>query len=485
MHYAYFLLLLFVFAAGLYAAGRSDKYDDLIKDGTTNDITAAMKKDSDLSTYSVGENEDTLLMQAISYKRSKDIIKLLLDAGISPTKKNKLGQSAVSYVCKFCDDSKTAAMVLSYGTFTKSQIRTRLMTKDKGGKYAAQYIDENNSVEIQQLVKSYLLEKDIALLSGTTFSRNDNLPSETPPPAPVSQNTVPSEAPVASGPVTETVSEKNIQPDLQSSIQNTASIQSDSNGAVKLPPSDTGPVQPPKATAYKKTSLYDYASDDSTDDNLPDTSAADPKFIPDADTADPAGVTPLMTALKNGNDWEVDALLYSGANINAADNEGWTPLMYAVRYQNNEKLVRTLIDHGAKTQVQNKYSASPLIIAAEYSENSSILSLLLPAYTAGEEEVFKALVFTITGTTSADRIKLAKVQFFLDKGVQLNRFWEGKTPLMYAAETCSTTSLIDLLLKNGAIISTRTTDRKTAFDFAKANTKLPHDQIYWSLNTGR
>ncbi len=517
IHFIPLLFLLLVSAAGVYASGKSDTYAALIRNGTAGDIKTALKKDGDLITYSVGGNDDTLLMSAVEYNRGKDVIKLLLDAGISPAKKNKLGQSAVTYICRYSGDTGTASMVLSYGTFSKSQIRTRLMSKDKSGKYAAQYIEENSSAEIQQLVKSYLRKTDIALLfpaeSGISSAGADQSAESSPPAAPADVLPETASAPTATAatvsPPAAAVSpsneaaavpasgdtaektEQNAQTVPQTQSADTPQkVPPDTDAAVRLPPSDTVPVLPPKVSAYQKTSgyqktsLYDYASDDETGSSTQDVLSGS-EFIPDANKADEAGVTPLMTALKDGNDWEVDALLYSGADVNAADKEGWTPLMYAVRYQNSEKLVSTLIGHGAEIRVRNKYNATPLMIAAQYSENPSILSRLLAVYSAGEKEVFKSLIYAITGNASSDRIRLAKVQLFVDKGTPLNRFWEGKTPLMYAAETGSSTPLIALLVKSGAIISIRTSDRKTAFDFAQVNTTLPHDQIYWSLNTGR
>ncbi|MFA6855610.1 MAG: ankyrin repeat domain-containing protein [Treponema sp.] len=484
--------------AKISASDNSSSYDALIESGSVEDITKALKKNGDLITYTVGENNDTLLMSVIFRKRSKDIIKLLLDAGISPAKKNKIGQSAVSYACRYCEDTDTAALILSYGTFSKNQIRTRLMSKDKTGKYAAQYIDENSSTEVQQLVKSYLHEKDITLLfSGSTgiSSSNDNqedIPASVPSSAAAVSAAVPSGVPhtvpalPAAGGTPEAIGKTKPE-------QNSPAVQQDSippvavqnqNTAVRLPPSDTEAVRPSKISTYKRTSLYDYAGDDSAGADIQKSSLKE-ESIPDVNISDANGVTPLMTALKEGNDWEVDSLLYSGADVNAADSEGWTPLMYAVRYQNNETLVRTLITHGANIRVQNNYKASPLTIAAQYSDNPEILSDLLTVYYPSEDDVFKSFIYTIIGTTSSERVYLAKVQLFLDKGTPLNRFWEGKTPLMYAAESSSSTSLIELLLKNGAIISTRTADKKTAFDFAGTNTRLPHDQIYWSLNAGR
>jgi ankyrin repeat protein len=497
------LIFLFIFfstvsTTKISASDNSSAYDALMESGSAEDITNALKKNGELVTYTVGENNDTLLMSVIFRKRSKDIIKLLLAAGISPAKKNKIGQSAVSYACRYCEDTDTVALVLSYGTFSKSQIRTRLMSKDKTGKYAAQYVDENSSAEVQQLVKSYLSEKDITLLSGgsTVIPPSDNqqnfqapVPSTAAAVSPAVPSGVPAvllpSLPAAGGTseeTGETKPEQNSQADPQGTIP--PDITQNQNTAVRLPPSNIETVKPSKVSTYKKTSLYEYADDDSADTDIQE-SPPEKESIPDVNISDTNGVTPLMAALKEGNDWEVKSLLDSGADVNASDSEGWTPLMYAVRYQNNETLVHTLISHGAKIRAQNNFKTFPLAIAAQYSENPEILSDLLAAYYPSEDDVFKSFIYTITGTASSDRIYLAKTQLFLDKGMPLNRFWEGKTPLMYAAESSNSTSLIELLLKNGAIITTRTADKKTAFDFARTNTRLPHDKIYWSLNTGR
>ena len=53
---------------------------------------------------------------------------------------------------------------------------------------------------------------------------------------------------------------------------------------------------------------------------------------------------------------------------------------------------------------------------------------------------------------------------------------------MYAAQYCNSTVIIKKLLDYGAATAIRSADGKTAFDFAKQNAALPHDDIYWKLN---
>ena len=201
--------------------------------------------------------------------------------------------------------------------------------------------------------------------------------------------------------------------------------------------------------------------------------------------ADENGTTLLMKAAKTGNKWTLESLIKSGANVYSKDKDGWTALMYAVRYQNNVEIINSLIEHGANVKDKNNFGTSVLQLAACYAENPEILKKILSYYKVGDNDFFKSFILAITTHPSSTVSQIAKLEIFIDRGVPLNRFHEGKTPLMYAAEYATSTKVIKLLLDNGAISSIRNPHGKTAFDFAETNTLIPHDEIYWSLNTGR
>lgn len=256
--------------------------------------------------------------------------------------------------------------------------------------------------------------------------------------------------------------------------------------AQTLPESILGQNQQGKQTeirSYTQTYLYDFAKEDVVPAvSAQDALAADEGVIEYVNDADENGVTALMRAAKAGNDWDVQKLLASGADVQKRDADGWTALMYAVRYQNNAALVSLLIEHGALLRVRSKYNSTPLLLAAEYSQNPDILRRLLQNRSASEDEVYKAFVLAITGSESPDHIKEAKIKLFLDMEIPLNRVWKGKTPLMYASSYCNSTGILDLLIQNGARVATKDANGKTAFDYAKENVHLAHDSIYWSLN---
>ena len=229
--------------------------------------------------------------------------------------------------------------------------------------------------------------------------------------------------------------------------------------------------------------LYDYA----LQTPLPAPSAqarTQSAKVENPNLADANGVTLLMKAAKAGNDWDVQMLIANGADVNLRDKDGWSALMYAVRYQNSLSIVQALIQAGAHIRIRNKYNATPLLIAADYSQNPDIIALLLEGRSIAEDEVYKAFVMTITSTVGSDHIKQTKVQLFLERGISVNRIWKGRTPLMYAAEYCDSTAVLNLLLEAGANTATRDADGNTAFDYAKQNRRLNHDDIYWTLNEG-
>jgi ankyrin repeat protein len=75
------------------------------------------------------------------------------------------------------------------------------------------------------------------------------------------------------------------------------------------------------------------------------------------------GFTPLHWASFNGFNAIASLLLKNGANVNAQDNNGCTPLILAVA-RNQANIVSILIKNGANKQLASKESGTPHDIAA-------------------------------------------------------------------------------------------------------------------------
>ncbi|MBQ6781276.1 MAG: ankyrin repeat domain-containing protein [Treponema sp.] len=238
----------------------------------------------------------------------------------------------------------------------------------------------------------------------------------------------------------------------------------------------------PEIEPYKSVYLLDYAELDSEDDAVPlssfDPNAGRYQYIENADVKDSDGRTLLMKAARKGNISMIENLIYSEADVNATDNDGWTALMFGARFQNNPKVIELLLEAGANASMENNYGITALLLAAGFSENKDVVLSLLENRSVAEKEVLAAFIYAITNEAS---VKI--LQLFVDKGIAINAPYEGKTPLMYAAETNKETATIGWLMEHGARTRYKTASGQTAFDYARANKRLPRDDVYWSLNT--
>jgi len=84
----------------------------------------------------------------------------------------------------------------------------------------------------------------------------------------------------------------------------------------------------------------------------------------------------LILAASEGNVWQVELLLQKGANINATNKQGFTPLFMAAG-KGQRDTVMLLLDKGADVNLRNKYNgATGLIIAAEEGHSEIVAALL-------------------------------------------------------------------------------------------------------------
>ncbi|MEM9541183.1 MAG: ankyrin repeat domain-containing protein [Cyanobacteria bacterium P01_E01_bin.42] len=102
-------------------------------------------------------------------------------------------------------------------------------------------------------------------------------------------------------------------------------------------------------------------------------------------------VTPLMNLGRIGG-WDeatvtiCSLLLKAGANVNAGDEEGWTPLMFAVNSPARMEItrigrlqgVRQLLEAGAEVNTQNTERMTAIMLAAQFG-NVQIIRILIEA----------------------------------------------------------------------------------------------------------
>lgn len=490
------LCMLAVMAACFSAMAKdTTDYMALAETGSAVELQEAFERRGKLKTQVFGPNRETMLMLALKYDRDRDVIAAMLDMENSSKSKVKEGDSSLmasaelnstTYLIRAkAKDGRTPLMfaaehsthpdvvelVITKGAVLKQSRKELCIAKDKNGLCAFDYARRNPETEVYNTLLRYADDPsmDSPKNEPVVLAVEDSEPEPQSEPVSNSEETEelvpsvsgvkPSEPETVSTDAEETVSELTEELVAENSAPSSA-------------------IKP-----YTQTYLYDFIAEpvpESEDDGHPAVS-----FISDPNLRDKNGVSLLMKAAKAGNDWDVRNLLAQGADVQLRDNEGWTALMYAVRYQNTLEVVTALVDHGAHLRVRNKYNATPLLLAADYSQNPEIIARLLRDRSSTEDEVFKAFILALTSTAGSEHIQRSKVKLFLDMSIPLNRVWKGKTPLMYAAQYAASTSVLKMLLDSGARVDIRSSEGKSAFDYAKENHRLSRDSVYWSLNGTR
>jgi len=92
----------------------------------------------------------------------------------------------------------------------------------------------------------------------------------------------------------------------------------------------------------------------------------------------------LFEAARRGSAARIRALIRGGADVEAADADGWTPLMFAA-IKGHEPAVKALIDAGAPLDAQARDGASALMLAAFMGHAGTVRALL----TAGADAALR------------------------------------------------------------------------------------------------
>jgi ankyrin len=148
----------------------------------------------------------------------------------------------------------------------------------------------------------------------------------------------------------------------------------------------------------------------------------------------------------------VRQLLASGADVNAADDEGTTPLHWAV-WADDEATVQELLTARASATVVNAFHVTPLSIAADHG-NPAIVRHLLAAG-AKADDVDTSGQTLLTAAVRSGNVET--VRLLIEAGAQVNTAEPqiGHTALMWAART-NNGAVVKLLVEKGAAVEART-----------------------------
>lgn len=82
----------------------------------------------------------------------------------------------------------------------------------------------------------------------------------------------------------------------------------------------------------------------------------------------------LRSSAFNGQYKTIEHLIKANANINSTDEDGWTPLMWAIT-NNKKEVIQLFLDNGAHVNIHSKMNTTPLSIAL-MRLNNDIIELL-------------------------------------------------------------------------------------------------------------
>jgi Ankyrin repeats (3 copies) len=101
------------------------------------------------------------------------------------------------------------------------------------------------------------------------------------------------------------------------------------------------------------------------------------RYTYDVNGADSVGNSTLNLEIHRRHTDVVEELLAAGANVNAPNNAGVTPLMTAVGfYTDNVQILQRLLDAGADINDQDKGGKTALMYAAQYRRTEAVRFLL-------------------------------------------------------------------------------------------------------------
>jgi ankyrin repeat protein len=124
----------------------------------------------------------------------------------------------------------------------------------------------------------------------------------------------------------------------------------------------------------------------------------------------------------------------AGADVNAAQGDGTTPLHWAV-YKIDADIARALLERGAKADVMNNYGSTPLAEAVKVA-NARLVGMLLDAGSNVEvpnQEGQTALMLA----ARAGSLDVAELLVRHGANVNAREKWRGQTALMWAVDARS------------------------------------------------
>jgi len=173
-------------------------------------------------------------------------------------------------------------------------------------------------------------------------------------------------------------------------------------------------------------------------------------------------ITLLHLAAHYGHRKAVRVLLDSGADINAKNGEGNTPL-FAATYQQHSEIAAILIEKGADVNIKNIYGYTPLRNVCR-SGNTDIAGLLL---SKGADVNARDGKGDTPLHAAVDKGRMDIALMLLDRGAEINAAGRyGDSPL-HAAVSYGDAACVKMLIEKGADLRSKNDNGITPLELAR------------------
>jgi ankyrin repeat protein len=186
------------------------------------------------------------------------------------------------------------------------------------------------------------------------------------------------------------------------------------------------------------------------DNGLPVTGKLDTQTRAKLISEKPPSQVSFIEAIKNDDSTTVKALIVAGADVNAKDKLGETPLHIAAVRGYNE-ITSLLIDEGANVNTRNKHGLTPLHAAAWSDHKETAELLIAKGAQINAKDADGVTPLHVSALSGAKKT----VTLLIDKGADINaRNKDGMTPL-HAAALTGQKEAVELLINKGADINAK------------------------------
>ena len=180
----------------------------------------------------------------------------------------------------------------------------------------------------------------------------------------------------------------------------------------------------------------------------------------DINSSNSMGKSALIEAIANSKG-SVSILVEGGANVNAKDMYGNTPLLLAVEKKDRET-VKYLIDKGANVNVKNNNGDTPFMAAARNGDIETIKLLMSKGVNVNSKDGKGNTILIEAINRNNDEM----VKFLLENGANVNvrDKWmnKEKTALMLVIENYMPVEIMEIMVAKGVELDVKDEDGNTA-----------------------